>query len=83
MNALRVTFTYVWISVPLTLTFALFLALILNEGLRGLSDLPGTAVPALAPGRQRGDRNRVGPGVRWPRDGQTSSSLVRHRRTPD
>lgn len=36
-QALKVTFIYVWVSVPLVLVFALFLALVLNEGIRGLS----------------------------------------------
>lgn len=35
-NAVRVTATYVFISVPLQLGFALFLALILDRGVRGL-----------------------------------------------
>lgn len=35
-NSLRVTFTYVFVSVPLQLLFALALAMILNKGLRGL-----------------------------------------------
>jgi multiple sugar transport system permease protein len=35
-NSIRVTFTYVVISVPLQLTFALTLALILDKGIRGL-----------------------------------------------
>ncbi len=36
LNSLRVTFTYVLISVPLQLAFALFIAMILDKGLRGL-----------------------------------------------
>ena len=36
-TAIRVTFVYVWVSVPLVLVFALFLAIILNEGIRGLT----------------------------------------------
>ncbi|MCU1439159.1 MAG: sugar transporter permease [Rhodoglobus sp.] len=36
-NSLRVTFTYVFISVPLQLGFALALAVLLNRGLRGLA----------------------------------------------
>lgn len=36
-NALRVTFTYVALSVPLKLAFALALALVLDQGLRGLA----------------------------------------------
>jgi multiple sugar transport system permease protein len=32
-----VTFIYVWVSVPLVLVFALFLAVVLNEGIRGLT----------------------------------------------
>ncbi|MBL8698235.1 MAG: sugar ABC transporter permease [Alphaproteobacteria bacterium] len=36
-NALRVTFTYVALSVPLKLAFALALALVLDRGLRGLA----------------------------------------------
>lgn len=36
-NSLRVTFTYVFLSVPLRLLFALAVALVLNKGLRGLS----------------------------------------------
>ncbi|MGH3089190.1 MAG: carbohydrate ABC transporter permease, partial [Rubrobacteraceae bacterium] len=35
-NALRVTFTYVFVSVPLTVAFALLLAVILNRGIRAL-----------------------------------------------
>jgi multiple sugar transport system permease protein len=35
-ESLRVTFTYVFVSVPLKLAFALFVAMILNRGLRGL-----------------------------------------------
>lgn len=37
MQSLRVTVTYVLLSVPLKLVFALFIAMILNRGLRGLS----------------------------------------------
>jgi multiple sugar transport system permease protein len=36
-NALRVTFTYVLVSVPLELTLALLLALFLDRGVRGLA----------------------------------------------
>lgn len=36
-QALKVTFTYVFVSVPLQLTFALLLALVLDRGVRGLS----------------------------------------------
>jgi multiple sugar transport system permease protein len=36
-HALKVTFTYVLVSVPLQLTFALLLALVLDRGVRGLS----------------------------------------------
>ncbi|MGY1720955.1 carbohydrate ABC transporter permease [Blastococcus sp. SYSU DS0552] len=36
-QSLRVTFTYVVVSVPLQLAFALFLAMILDRGLRGLA----------------------------------------------
>ncbi|WP_424930802.1 carbohydrate ABC transporter permease [Amaricoccus macauensis] len=36
IESLKVTFTYVFFSVPLKLGFALFIALILNRGLRGL-----------------------------------------------
>jgi multiple sugar transport system permease protein len=36
-HSLRVTFTYVLVSVPLQLTFALLLALVLDRGVRGLS----------------------------------------------
>ena len=36
MNSLKVTFTYVFISVPLQLSFALFIAMLLNQGLKGL-----------------------------------------------
>ncbi len=36
LNSLRVTFTYVLVSVPLQLAFALFIAMILDKGLRGL-----------------------------------------------
>ena len=36
-QALRVTFTYVFLSVPLKLGFALAVAMLLNRGLRGLS----------------------------------------------
>lgn len=36
LQALRVTFTYVFLSVPLKLIFALFVALLLDRGLRGL-----------------------------------------------
>lgn len=35
-QSLRVTFTYVLVSVPLQLTFALLLALLLDKGIRGL-----------------------------------------------
>lgn len=35
-QALRVTFTYVFLSVPLKLAFALTIAMLLNRGLRGL-----------------------------------------------
>jgi multiple sugar transport system permease protein len=35
-NALRVTFTYVFVSTPLQLAVALGIALLLNEGMRGL-----------------------------------------------
>jgi len=35
-NALRVTFTYVFVSTPLQLALALGIALLLNEGMRGL-----------------------------------------------
>lgn len=37
LNALRVTFVYVFVSVPIQLVFALGLALILDRGLRGLA----------------------------------------------
>lgn len=37
IQALKVTFIYVWVSVPLLLVFALFLAVLLNEGLRGMA----------------------------------------------
>lgn len=37
LNSLRVTFTYVFVSVPLQLAAALGLALVLNRGLRGLA----------------------------------------------
>ncbi|GAA4682344.1 carbohydrate ABC transporter permease [Frondihabitans cladoniiphilus] len=36
-NSLRVTFTYVVVSVPLQLIFALFIAMVLDRGMRGLS----------------------------------------------
>jgi multiple sugar transport system permease protein len=36
LQALKVTFTYVLVAVPLELAFALFLALLFNKGLRGL-----------------------------------------------
>lgn len=36
LDALRVTFIYVFLSVPLKLAFALLLAMLLNRGLRGL-----------------------------------------------
>ena len=36
-QALKVTFTYVFLSVPLKLAFALAIAMLLNRGLRGLS----------------------------------------------
>lgn len=36
LQALKVTFTYVWVSVPLLLVFALLLAVALNEGIKGL-----------------------------------------------
>lgn len=36
-NAMRVTVTYVFVSVPLQLLFALLLAMVLDRGLRGLS----------------------------------------------
>jgi len=36
LQALQVTFTYVLVSVPLELAFALFVAVILNRGLKGL-----------------------------------------------
>ena len=36
-NALRVTFTYVFVSVPLQLALALFIAIVLDKGMRGLS----------------------------------------------
>ncbi|GAA2008942.1 carbohydrate ABC transporter permease [Microbacterium ulmi] len=36
-KSLQVTFTYVAIAIPLQLAFALFLALVLDKGLRGLS----------------------------------------------
>src|SRR5690625_5189961 len=36
MNALKVTFKYVFISVPIQLSFALFIAMLLNKGLKGL-----------------------------------------------
>ncbi|WP_461143862.1 carbohydrate ABC transporter permease [Salinifilum aidingensis] len=36
-EALRVTFTYVFVSVPLQLGFALLLAMVLDRGLRGLT----------------------------------------------
>ena len=35
--SLRVTFTYVFVSVPLQLAFALLLAMVLDKGLRGMS----------------------------------------------
>ncbi|MFA9444618.1 carbohydrate ABC transporter permease [Egicoccus sp. AB-alg6-2] len=35
-TSLRVTFTYVFVSVPLQLAFALLLAIVLNRGVRGL-----------------------------------------------
>lgn len=37
LQALKVTFTYVWVSVPLLLVFALLLAVALNEGIKGLA----------------------------------------------
>ena len=37
LNALRVTFTYVIVSVPLQLLFALFVAVVLDRGMRGLA----------------------------------------------
>jgi len=37
MNSLRVTFTYVGVSVPLQLVLALLLAVVLDRGLRGLA----------------------------------------------
>jgi multiple sugar transport system permease protein len=37
LNSLRVTFTYVVVSVPLQLAFALLVALVLNRGMRGLA----------------------------------------------
>jgi len=36
-KAVRVTFVYVFVSVPIQLTFALLLALVLNRGVRGLA----------------------------------------------
>ncbi|NOU94028.1 ABC transporter permease subunit [Paenibacillus sp. LMG 31456] len=35
-QALKVTFMYVWVAVPLELAFALLLSLLLNKGIRGL-----------------------------------------------
>lgn len=37
LNSLRVTFTYVLVSVPLQLVFALLVAMLLNTGMRGLA----------------------------------------------
>jgi multiple sugar transport system permease protein len=37
MNSLRVTFTYVVVSVPLQLVFALLIAMLLDRGMRGLA----------------------------------------------
>ncbi|GCE50183.1 multiple sugar transport system permease protein [Thermosporothrix hazakensis] len=37
LTALQVTFSYVFLSVPLKLVFALLLALVLNKGVRGLA----------------------------------------------
>lgn len=37
LQALKVTFIYVWVSVPLLLVFALLLAVALNEGIKGLA----------------------------------------------
>ena len=36
INSLKVTFTYVFVSVPLQLALALIIALLLNQGMRGL-----------------------------------------------
>ena len=36
LHALQVTFSFVFLSVPLKLAFALFIAMLLNRGLRGL-----------------------------------------------
>ena len=62
-QSLRVTFTYVFLSVPLKLAFALGVAMLLNRGLKGIG-FYRTFIPAIAARRQRGCRYHVATGVR-------------------
>ena len=63
-QALKVTFTYVFLSVPLKLGFALGVAMLLNRGLRGLELLPLDLLSAVAARRKRGGRHHVAAGLR-------------------
>ena len=56
-NALQVTFTYVFVSVPLQLAVALLLAIVLDRGLRGLAFYRSVVLPAVA-ARRRASRSR-------------------------
>src|SRR5699024_12367972 len=68
-SALKVTFTYVFVSVPLQLAAALGLALLLDRGMRGLAfyrsafylpSLLGSSVAIALLLRQRSEERRVG-----------------------
>ena len=52
-TALQVTFIYVFLGVPLNLGFALLVAVLLNQKVRGARALPQHLLPAVAPRRQR------------------------------
>ena len=72
-NSLRVTFTYVFVSVPLQLAIALLLAVVLDRGVRGLAVLPVDLLPAVAARLECRDRDPLAAGVR--RDGLLNQLL--------
>ena len=78
--AMQVTLTYVVLSVPFKLAFALLVAIALNRGMSGLTFYRAIFyLPSLL-GAQCRHRRAVAPAVRRRRPGQRSScSHVRHR----
>ncbi len=79
LQALKVTVTYVLVAVPLELAFALFLALVLNKGIRALGFLPGGLLCAFVDRGKCSDCHSVAAGVRGARYRQPSVEFDRNR----